>query len=278
MITAMKKIFFYISILLAVASGCKKGEYLMYSDGARVQLNDTATINSTFYYDAPAVVKDTIYIRVNTIGGITAADRPVKLQQIPEYDYSYVRDPVTNQITDTIATEKPFKAVPGIHYVALDDKSLESRMVIRANRAFDSIPVILLRDATLKDNSYRLRLKVMANTEFTTGEKNATEVTIVFSDKLERFFSWRVDTYTAEAFSWLGKYSTAKHQFMIDVLKENIDEAWYQASKLSGSLRDDVNNLKQALLDFNNNPANIASGKAPLRETSAPSSPLVTFP
>jgi hypothetical protein len=274
----MKRLIYIIAILMAAASGCTKSEYLLFSDVARVQLSDTTTLSSTFIYDPATVTKDTVYILVSTIGGITNYDRPVKLVQVPEFDYTYVRDPITNQITDTIATERPFKAVAGTHYMDLADKSLESMMVVKADSVSALIPVVLLRDASLKTNSYRLRLQLVANKEFSLGEKNAREKTIVFSDRLERFFSWRVDATNAPAFNNFGKYSTGKHQFMMDVLKVNIDEAWYQAALAAQATGNYVNLLKGALTTFNNDPANIASGKAPLRETDSPASAVITFP
>ncbi len=128
-------------IILAPVAGCKRNEYLLFSDIARIQQADTTEMTYTFVYEAPAVVRDTVYIPVNTIGGITDKDRPVKLEQITEYTYTYVRDPVTNQITDTIATERPFKAVPGKHYVAFDDPSIASLMVIKANQPLRQLTV-----------------------------------------------------------------------------------------------------------------------------------------
>lgn len=273
----MKRLIYFIAVLLATAAGCKKSEYLKYNDIARVQLADTTTLSATFVYDPVSVVKDTVYIVVSTIGGIADHDRPVKLVQVPEYDYTFVRDPITNQITDTIATERPFKALPGTHYMDLEDKSLASMMVIRANHVSDSIPVVLLRDASLKTNSYRLRLQLVGNKDFGLGETKAREKTVVFSDRLERFFSWRVDNGLAPAFTYFGKYSTRKHQFMMDVLKANIDEVWYQAVAAIQAQTNYQNVLRAALAAFNSDPANIASGKAPLRETDSPTSPLVSF-
>jgi len=274
----MKRLIYIITILMATASGCTKSEFLLFSDVARVQLSDTTSLSSTFIYDPATVVKDTVYVEVSTIGGITHYDRPVKLVQVPEFDYTYVRDPITNQITDTIATERPFKAVAGTHYIDLADKSLESMMVVKADSVRAMIPVVLLRDASLKANSYRLRLQLVANKEFSLGEKNARAKTIVFSDRLERFYSWRIDGTAAGAFNNFGKYSTGKHQFMIDVLKVNIDEIWYQAALSAQALTNYANLLKRALTTFNNDPANIASGKAPLRETDSPTSAVITFP
>lgn len=273
----MKRLIYFIAVLLSIATGCKKSEYLIYKSIDRLQLADTTTLSATFIYEANIVVKDTVYIQVSTIGDIADHDRPVKLVQIPEFDYTFVRDPITNQIKDTIATEKPFKALPGVHYMDLADKSLASMMVIKANQVSGLIPVVLLRDASLKTNSYRLRLQLVANREFGLGETKAREKTVVFSDRLERFFSWRVDNGTAPAFTSFGKYSTGKHQFMMDVLKVNIDEQWYQAVLAAQATGNYQNVLKAALIAFNSDPANIAAGKAPLRETDSPTSPLVAF-
>ncbi|PUZ20913.1 DUF4843 domain-containing protein [Chitinophaga costaii] len=261
-----------------LSTGCKKAAYLMYNDIARIQLNDTSSLNATFVYDAPSVVRDTIYVQINTIGGFSDHDRAVKILQTTEYDYTYVRDTVTNQIVDTIFTEKPFKAVPGVHYVDFNDPSLQPLMVVRAGNVIDSIPIVLLRDTSLKTNSYRLRIQLQPNAEFGLGEVGVREKTIVFSDHLERFYSWRVDSYVAPAYAYFGKYSTGKHQFMIDVLKVNIDEAWYQAAVAAGAMNEYKALIKQALVNFNNDPANIASGKAPLRETDVPTSAVITFP
>jgi hypothetical protein len=275
----MKRLIFYTLIFLAVVCGsCKKADYLLYSDIARVQLSDTATLSSTFVYEPATKTRDTVYIQVNAIGGVTDYDREIKLVQVPEYNYTYVRDPVRNQVTDTIKTEKPYKAASGVQYVAMDDPSLKSMMVIKAHKVSALIPVVLLRDASLKSNSYRLRLEVVANSNFGLGELNSRARTIIFSDHLERFYSWRVDNTTAPAYLTFGKYSTGKHQFMGDVLKVHIDEQWYQAIVSMQAQTHYKNLLKDALNTFNNNPANIASGIAPLRETSNPTSPLVTFP
>lgn len=151
-------------------------------------------------------------------------------------------------------------------------------MVIKANAVTAMIPVVLLRDVSLKTNSYRLKLQLVANDQFGLGETKSQSRAIRFSDRLERFYSWRFDTYVAPAFSYFGKYSTRKHQFMIDVLHQVIDEAWYQAASNIGALTNYKNLVKDALATYNADPTNIASGKAPMREADTAGSPLITFP
>jgi hypothetical protein len=253
-------IYFAAAVFLAVtAISCSKTPGLLYSDVARVQLNDTATLNSTFVYEAPTIIRDTVYIQVNTIGEMASVDRAVKFVQ------------VSNK-TDL------FPAVSGQHFVPFDDPSLKNLMVIKANTVKAKIPVVLLRDASLKTNTYRLRLQLAANDQFGLGEVQSRSISIVFSDRLERFYSWRLDNGTAPAFYTFGKYSTRKHQFMIDKLHEQIDETWYQTAVSIGALQNYANILKTALASFNNDPVNIASGKAPLRETDEVGSVPITFP
>lgn len=257
----MKRLIYFLAMVLVAvtAISCSKTQGLLYSDIARVQLNDTTTVSSTFVYKAPTITRDTVYIQVNTIGAMANVDRAVKFVQ------------VSNK-TDL------FPAVSGQHFVPFDDPSIKNLMVIKANTVKAKIPVVLLRDASLKTNTYRLRLQLAANDQFALGEVQSRGTSILFSDRLERFYSWRFDNGTAPAFYTLGKYSTRKHQFMIDVLHEQIDEAWYQTAVTIGALQNYNNVLKTALASFNNDPVNIASGKTPLRETDEVGSLPITFP
>lgn len=252
-------IYFILIFLTAVITGCSKTDYLLYNDIARVQLTDTATLNSTFVYKAGSILRDTVYIQVNTIGQMTNYDRAVKLVQVNE----------PNELNPAIA---------GIHYLAMDDPSLKEQMIIKANTVSNMIPVVLLRDTSLKNKSYRLRLELSANDQFGLGETQKRSRAIRFSDRLERFFSWRVDNTSAPAYNTFGKYSTRKHQFMIDILGLQIDEAWYQAIVAAGATTHYKNYLKDALNVYNADPAHIADGTAPLRESNVVGSPLVTFP
>lgn len=274
----MKKYSYIIIILLAVVAGCKKADYMLYNDGQRIQMADTTAFSYSFLYKDATVTRDTVYVQMNTIGGIADHDRAVIIEQIPEYDITYVRDPATNKVIDSTVKEKPFKAIPGKHYIAFTDAAVKNLMVVNRDSAIAKLPIILLRDADLKTNSYRLRIRLIANDEFALGETKQVERTIVFSDRLERFESWKADVSSSPAFVAFGKYSTGKHQFMIDVLQTKIDEDWFKAITLAGALQHYKVLLRDALAAFNADPANISAGKAPLRETSDPSSPTITFP
>jgi len=274
----MKKYSFIIVILLALTAGCKKAAYELYNNGARIQMTDTIAQTFTFIYEPVAVTRDTVYISMNTIGGIADRNRSVTVEQVMEYDTTWVRDPVTKQVIDSSWKPKPYQAVAGKYYVPFTDPGAQAIMVVRADSAIGQFPIILIRDTSLKTNSYRLRIRITANDEFSLGEKKYLEKTLIFSDKLERFDSWKVDNGTAAAYVSFGKYSTGKHQFMIDVLQTRIDEVWYKAISVIGAQGNYTNLLRDALAAFNTDPANIASGKAPVRETSNPTSLPISFP
>lgn len=272
----MKRII-YAGIVLAIMtlSGCQEAEYMLFNDIARVQMDETEELLTTFYYEDASIVRDTVYLTVNTIGDPENRVRHIALQQITEYDVEYKYDAKGNLI-DSIVTEKPNKAVPGVHYVAMDDPEMLPLLVIQPNAVTAEIPVILLRDATLKEAEYRLCLQLVATPDFQLGETNMLSGTIVFSDRLSKpsFWNSSVERY------YFGTYSTRKHEFMYEVMQVEINDAWWK--KLSADYAELTytrNKLKEALTAYNADPDNIAAGLAPMREDqNDPSSPLVTFP
>ena len=261
-----------VVILLVVVFGCTQEDPMSYQDISRVQMKDTARLNYSFVFEPASVEKGIVYIQVNTIGEMMDYDREVKLIQIPEYDYTYVRDPETNNVIDTIITEKPNKAIPGVHYVALDDPSVMASFVVKANTVTAQIPITLLRHAHLKENDFRLRLMLVPSGDFEIGETRAVARTIIFADRLVQPAFWDVNVnYT------FGTYGTVKHQFMIDALGEKIDDEWYEMNvrPITGAGTQYKNLFGRLLKEFNEDPANIASGKAPLKENNGT---LITFP
>lgn len=269
-------ILYGITIVLVLIS-CKKSEIPTYSGDAKIQFIDSVTTRYSFIYEGEGISRDTVFIPIRAIGGLVDYDREIKLVQTTEYKDEVRFDPETNQPIDTIQVPVEFAAEAGVHYIGFDDPDLQKMMVMKAGQVEAEIPVVILRDASLSENSYRLHLELQENSFFSLGEKDNLSKTLVFSDRFERFYSWRFDNTVAPAFSTFGKYSAAKHQFMYEVIGEPIDENWYQQVVTVQAQAHYKNMIKQALSDFNNNPENIAMGLAPLREGDA-SSPLVTFP
>ena len=272
----MKQIIYTVLFLVAIGlTGCQKAEYLLFNDIARVQMDEANEILTSFYYMDAAIGRDTVYLTVNTIGDPENRVRQIALEQISEYDVEYKYDEKGNLI-DSILTEKPNKAVAGVHYVPMDDPEMLPLLVIQPNAVTAEIPVILLRDASLKEDDYRLCLRLKATDDFRLGETGKLSGTIVLSDKLSKpnFWNSSVDRY------YFGVYSTRKHEFMIEVMQTEISDAWW--NKLSADYAEinyTKDKLRDALQAYNDDPDNKVQGLAPMRENqNDPNSALITVP
>lgn len=265
----MKRLEYIIFVLCLM--GCQEaGEYL-FDDVGRIQLKDNSALNYSFVYVPSEKMRDTIKVPVNVIGGPSDKLRKLSLSQITEYEVSYVKDEYGN-VTDTIRTEVMNKAIPGVHYVDFKDPEIEGLLCVRPNEVKTDIPVILLRDTSLKTHEVRLGLKLEISADFQLGESALLKQTIVISDLLAKPSKW-----SAACDLFLGKYSTTRHRFMIDVLKMPIDDVWL--SRGWGERLYMRDKCSKALEIFNNDPDKLASGEAPLREDPGnPNSPLVKFP
>ena len=135
----------------------------------------------------------------------------------------------------------------------------------------------------IEDKAPKVEIDFNASDDLELGESKYLERTIVFSDMLEQPSAWY--NYS-NAYYYLGNYSVPKHELMIRVLKllqnsdSRVDEEWISKGNSDPTIfvywR---SKFVEELNTFNNNPENIASGVAPLREDpNNPSSALVTFP
>ncbi len=260
-----KRLYFIFAILVAAGAtwSCQKQETMVFNDVNRISLQDSVTANYTFIYEDASVTSHTFLLTVNTIGDVPGHERRVMIEQIPEYDITYLYDD-QGQVTDTIKTEIPNMAVAGKHYISFDDTAAQAEWTVEAGKNTSSIPITLLRDASLQSETIRLRVRLVPTDDFQLGETKALEKTIVFSDRLlqPKFWDINITNYN------FGRWSVVKHQFMIDVSGERIDDEWYNAkvNGIQGSITNYTNIFRRALSDFNSDPANIASGLAPMRD------------
>jgi hypothetical protein len=236
------KILKYITlvVMLGVFASCKQEKLMIFNSVDRMQFTGDTLIFQTFVYDDASVTRDTVFLTLNTIGNTSEIDRTINIEQVLEN--------VDN------------RAEAGTHFISFDNSEIFQHLVIKANTVKTKVPIILLRDASLKDASFRLRVRVVANKFFKTGESNALERLIIFSDNLERPKGWN---------SWFAKYifgayGKVKHQFMMDVSGRNIDEGFFKSmwSPFDYSMIQFYQNMfKKALKDHN-----VAHLNNPLRE------------
>lgn len=277
----MKKIIYCSMLLLCMGlAACHEEDGLFFNDKARVQLRPDASgtfadYSYSFVWSPATVTRDVVYLPIRVMGGPAATDRHVMIEQVSEYDISYTKDH-WGYVTDSVVTERTDKAVAGKHYVPFDSPEYDQLLRIPAGEVLTQIGVILLRDASLGSEKVRLRIRLKPTEDFLLGESKYLERTITISDMLEQPSNW-ASRYMN---SYFGTYSKAKHQLMMSVVGGKVDEDWVDEAYNSSSFRYYWRmKFIEALQDYNNNPANIAAGLAPMRENADdPNSALVTFP
>lgn len=247
-------------VLLSLLAACKKDQYYLYNDHALIQFGpatdriyqvsfdmaDTAKLQ-TFFYDDAAVTQDTVYFDIYTIGGTNKADRPFVLEQV-------MLDGENN-------------AVAGTHYKAFTDPSLQSLYTIKAGQVHAFVPIVLLRDASLKTDAVKLQFRVKANEQFAEGEVKKLWRRVEITDKLSRPAAW---DNSGVLYYW-GKYSTVKHSFMVEQTGERWDDEFIKGVMTDYSLITYWRlKLKTLLVNYNN-----AHPGAPLTDESGE---VVVFP
>lgn len=231
-----------VAMLIAFLAACKKDQYYLYNDTARLQFGPAPdriysasfefadTMKPyTFYYEPAATVEDTVFFDIYAIGGVSGKDRPFTIEQV--------------------MLEGEENAEAGVHYKAFDDPSLKDVYVIKAGQVHDSVPVILFRDPSLKSKSVKLQITVKANNEFQPGEISKLWRRVELTDMLSRPAAW---DRTAESYYW-GKYSNVKHSFMIEQTGEKWDQEFLLEVRTDYALLTFWRlKLKTLLTDYNN--------------------------
>ncbi len=201
----MKNIkYILMATVLLLLYSCKE-EYYLYNDIKRIQfgpdisriytpshnLSDTLK-RHTFYYDNASKQVDTMYFDIYAIGGTSTVDRAFKLEQVP--------------------VPGDENAVAGKHYRAFSDASLASKYMIKAGTVHTKVPIVMLRDASLKTTTVTLKFQIAENENFSIGEPSNVWRKAIFTDRLSQPTSW--DAWLSQYY--LGNYSVVKHKFFID--------------------------------------------------------------
>ncbi|MFI1772440.1 DUF4843 domain-containing protein [Thalassobellus citreus] len=153
--------------------------------------------NNFYYYDDSTVARDTVYVAMNAVGAIPNKDIAVKIKTFDSETRSY-----PERIDQT--TEN---AVSGVHYVPFESDEMTNLLKFHANKMQDTIPIILLNDASLKETTYRLTFQLdnLENALVTDNDEN--RVVIYISNRVSKPSNWN---------DWeFGIYSDVKIDFMI---------------------------------------------------------------
>lgn len=179
----MKTIPFYVNILLLllVAASCKEDEVFFYQNDPaiyfanepRVVYGQLDSTSCSFFIADDAVVDDTIHLKICLSGLTVNYDRPISLLQ-------------TN-----VGAEDA--AIPGVHFVAFDDPLVADSVCMPRGQTIAYVPLVLLRDASLKTKEKRLKLTVGQNEHFRPGIDKFRNFSVTVADFATKPTLW--DTY-----------------------------------------------------------------------------------
>lgn len=177
------------------------GSPLKYQDKESYEYIDTVKSKS-FAYDKLSLTQDTMYFDLYTVGGAKDYDRPFVLEQ--------------EQIADTV------NCIPGKHYIAFDDAEMTKHYVLKAGEVHMLVPIIFLRDETLKENVFALKVCLRANEHFQLGDSNFAWRKAYCTDLLVKPTAW-----TSMIGYFVGEYSQVKHRFLIDATGKKWDDDFF---------------------------------------------------
>lgn len=215
-----------ILLFLLAFNSCKENEMDTYQNDPAIYFSHTTdSIAYSFFTLNSDIPRDTVWVEALTMGLPANQNRPFALTQ-------------TN-------TNEPDAAVAGIHYVPFEDKEVKDSISIKAGAFKRLIPIILLRDKSLKTATKRLVLSVVSNEFFRPGITSLTSYTITTTDTAIKPRLW--DSYWAY---YLGEsWGIEKMRFAIEATGYADFESRPLDPGLSGWMRDVC---KQKLVEYNN--------------------------
>ena len=241
--------------LLFLACGCST-DYMSFEGRDAIQFTSKTDEVYTFAYFASNKQIDTVIINVMTIGDVVDYPRQINFEQVKK-EWIYVYDETNPSVkVDSSYIDMEYPAEQGKHFEILGAEG--NVITMPANSSLLRLPVIVKRDPQLRDNAYKLTVKLNESKDFVEGNKGYTEKKIVISDKLERPTQWRDNNYYIE--TYLGNWSAVKHRFMIDVTGEKWDndciKKYIKGYDYSAMNEYYMQKIRKALDEYNANPQN----------------------
>lgn len=203
----MKRYKLYLLLGIALGwlfSGCQEKEIYRYENDPRLYFfkgiiyypNNTSfiqrdSVKQTFFVKPDSQKRDTVWVDVRTMGFPTNYPRPVKLVQ------SNIGEPDA--------------AIPGVHYVAFDDEELREKMCIEAGNVRQFIPVVLLRDPSLEQAIFRIKMDIAPNDYFAVGMDTLAHFQVTTTAMPDKPSLW--NSYWSGFF---GDYGTKKMWFLVN--------------------------------------------------------------
>lgn len=150
-----------------------------------------------YYYQDESITRDTVYIPLVTMGAIADEDLIVKME---------IFDGDTMSYPERI-DEDTKNAIAGVHYVPFDDEEMYENLIFHEGKMQDTIPLIILRDPSLKESTYRITFKLIDSENSIAADQTENRVVVYLADKVSKPSNW--DAW------YFGTYGDVKMDFMI---------------------------------------------------------------
>lgn len=205
----MRTKFIFLIILALGLSGCEKVQvlpidpnesYIAFYDPTKQYRLCVQTFETNFFYEDENKDRDTVWVKLVSKGAIPPLDGHVKLRAY------------TNTTSSTLSQMPDAEA--GKHYVPFDSKEMQELLIFHKGSMYDSIPVILLRDPSLKKEGRRLTLRIEDSEDLRAADKRPDDsqehafIVIYTADCLAQPTTWDYNFF-------LGEYGPVKHEFII---------------------------------------------------------------
>lgn len=237
----MKKTIFLALAIIALLSSCEE-KLPLYSDSQAYLNFDTHkedTIRNYSFALSGGKQKDTVWVRLNTMGFVSDKPRAFKLKQVPF---------------------GKLNAEAGKHYVGFDTKEMMPYFIVPANAVNVDVPIVVLCDPTLDNDIYNLRIQVEPNGIFMPGYQEQNFFQITITNKINKPALW-----IKKIAYYFGDWGPVKHRFMIDATGKAWDDNFIQSIWSDSSYtRYLQSKLKRALDKLNKERAE--AGKSMLKE------------
>lgn len=195
----MKYIFYFSFCILAVfLQGCEEKVVMKYEDSGYLYFDDLEQKDSvlySFFLEKDDKVRDTVWVDVKVMGLTSGRDRVVRLVQLNSGELD--------------------AAEAGKHYIAFDDPELQKWMKVEPGKTGMKLPVVILRDLSLKQQTVRILFGFKDNEFFGSGIENQEQFIIKITDQAEKPLNWS---------SWqpyFGDWSSIKMKFIINYVGYN---------------------------------------------------------
>lgn len=189
-------------LLSILATGCKQNELPLYEEIPAVYFSylghgknigyQVDSLKHSFFVLNSNIEKSAVMIRVNSMGGPSDTDRPISIEQ-------------TN-------VGKENAAAAGVHYVPFSAPESMVRMMIRAGRVYDSIPIIWIRHKDMDISTIKLDIKIVENDYFRPGIDKYTGFSITTTAMATKPGNWGSSWSRAFGATW----GSVKMKFIID--------------------------------------------------------------